>query len=179
MASPTTVGTIGLGANLAGGLLSAFGANQQGSAQQSMYNYRAQVARINAQIDRQNAEWARTKGEKEAEQYGMKAAQRGGQIKVAQAASNLDVNSGSAREVQRSQAKITETDLSTIRSNAAKIAYDYDAKATMDENQASLDVMAGKYAKQAGDINMLGSLIGTAGSVSSKWLQGNQMGLWG
>jgi hypothetical protein len=172
------VGTVGLGASLAGGLLSAYGNQQQGAAQQQMYNYKAQVAKINADINRQNAAWARTKGDKEAEQYGMKAAQRAGQIRATQGASNIDVNTGSAREVQQSQAKIKDMDLATIRSNAGKIAYDYETKAVMDENQASLDVMAGANAKKSGDLAALGSIIGTASTVSSKWMQGNQLGLW-
>lgn len=171
-------GAVGLGASLAGGMLSAFGATQQGAAQQQMYNYRAQVARINADINRQNASWAREKGETEAMQYGLKAAQQRGAIKVAQAASNLDVTSGSAVDVQRSQEKIKDLDTAMIRSNAAKIAYDYETKATMDENQAKLDVMAGDYAKKAGDLKMWESIIGTASTVSSKWQQGRSTGLW-
>ena len=171
-------GAVGLGATLAGGVLSAYGAQQQGTATQQMYNYRAQVSRINADINRQNAEWARTKGETEAMQYGAKAAQQRGQIKVAQAASGLDVNSGSARDVQASQERIKDMDLETIRANAAKVAYDYDTKAVMDENQASLDVMAGDNARKAGNINALGSIIGTVSSVSSKWQQGKMIGLW-
>lgn len=175
----TAVGSVGLGASLAGGLLSAFGAEKSGQASQASYNYQAQVARINADIDRQNSEWTLTKGETEATQYGMKAAQQGSQIKASQGASGLDVNSGSNVNVQQSQKKITDIDLAQIRSNAGKTAYDFRTKATMDENQATLDVMAGENAKSAGDLNALGSIIGTAGSVSTKWMQGNQMGLWG
>jgi hypothetical protein len=171
-------GSVGIGASLAGGLLSAFGNEKQGQAQQTMYNYRAQVAKINADIDRQNAAWARTKGEVEATQYGMKASQQRGAIRAAQGASNIDVNSGSAVDVQRSQEKIKDIDLAQIRSNAAKVAYDYETKATMDENQSRLDTMAGSYAKQAGDIAALGSIIGTASTVSSKWQQGKSIGLW-
>lgn len=175
----TAVGTVGLGATLAGGLLSAFGAGASGKAQQQMYNYQAQVAQINAQIDKQNAEWALHKGDVEGVQYGMQAAQRFGQIRAAQGASNIDVNTGSAADVQRSQRTITRMDESQIRENAAKTAYDYNVRSTMDTNQATLDVIAGKNAKLAGDISEAGSIIGTAGSISSKWLQGKQMGLWG
>lgn len=171
-------GAVGLGATLAGGALSAFGALKEGEANQQMYNYKAQVAKINADIDRQNAAWARTKGEKEAVQYGMKAAQQKGQIIAAQGASGLDVNSGSNRDVQVSQDKIKDMDLATIRENAAKVAYDYDTKATMDENQATLDIMSGKNAKSAGEIKALGSILGTASTVSSKWQQGSSIGLW-
>lgn len=172
-------GAVGLGATLVGGLLQAQGAKQEASAQQQMYNYRAQVAKINADINRQNAAWAREKGETEAGQFGMKAAQQQGQIKVAQAASGVDVNTGSAARVQKSQSDITRMDLSQIRSNAARIAYDYERKAVMDENQAELDVTAGKHAEKAGTIKAAASILGTVSSVSSKWQQGSSIGLWG
>lgn len=171
-------GAVGIGASLVGGLLQAYGNQQQGSAQQQMYNYRAQVARINADINRQNAEWARDKGEREAVQYGMKASQQRGAITTAQAASGLDVNTGSAKLVRESQQKITDMDTGQIRANAAKIAYDYESKAVMDENQASLDIMAGRHAKKAGDLAAIGSIIGSVSTVSSKWQQGRSTGLW-
>jgi len=173
------IGGVGLGASLGGGLLSAFGAHQAGERQQQMYNYQAQVARINADIDKQNAAYARNKGEIEATQYGQKAAQQRGGILSAQAASGLDVNSGSAAQVRSSQGTLTRMDLTQIRSNAAKVAYDYDVKSTMDINQANLDVMAGENAAKAGNINAMSSILGTVGSVSSKWMQGSQMGMWG
>jgi hypothetical protein len=159
-------------------MLSAFGAKKEGEATQQMYNYRAGVAKINADIDRQNAAWARDKGEKEATQYGMKAAQQRGAIRAAQGASGIDIHSGSAKEVQRSQEMIKDIDLATIRSNAAKVAYDYDTKAVMDENQASLDTMTGQYAKQAGEIKAASSILGTVSTVSSRWQQGRSTGLW-
>jgi hypothetical protein len=171
-------GAVGLGATLAGGILGAVGAQKQGESQQQMYNYKAQVSKINADINRQNAAWARDKGEKEATQYGMKAAQQRGQIRATQGASGLDVNSGSAKEVQRSQEKIKDIDMSTIRENAAKIAYDYETKAVMDENQAELDKMGGEYAKEASNIKSIESILGSVSTVSSKWQHGSSIGLW-
>ena len=174
----TGFGTVGLGATLAGGVMQAMGASKQGDAQQSMYNYRAQVAKINADINRQNASWARDKGEREAVQYGMKAAQQRGAIMTAQAASGLDVNTGSAAQVRESQQKITTMDTAQIRSNAAKIAYDYETKAVMDENQATLDTKTGEYAKEASQYKVAESILGTVSTVSSKWQQGRSTGLW-
>jgi hypothetical protein len=173
------IGVIGLGASLAGGIFGAQGAKQSAAATQASYNYQAGVAKINSQIDLQNAEYARNYGEIQATQFGLKERQQEGQIKVAQAASNLDVNSGSAVDVQTSQRKLGQMDMTQIRSNAAKTAYDFDVKSTMDLNQSTLDVMAGQNAKSAGDIQAMSSIIGGVGSVSSKWLQGNQMGMWG
>lgn len=179
MADPVTLTAIGLGSSLAGGLIGAKGASDEGAAQQQMYNYQAAVAKINVQIDTQNAEWARTQGEIQAVQYGQRAAQQRGQIIANQGASGIQVGSGSAGEVVRSQGQITQMDLAQIRNNAQKVAYDYDTKAIADKNQATLDVMAGANAKQAGEIKAASTLISTAGSVSSKWLGAQQAGVFG
>ncbi len=175
----TAIGAVGIGASLAGGLLSAHGAEQSGQSQQQMYNYQARVAQINSAIDKQNAEWATAKGEVESFQYGLKAQQEFGDIRATQGASNLDVTSGSNLAVQQSQRGIARMDMDQIRANAAKTAYDYGVRSTMDTNQATLDVLAGQNAKLSGDINAASSILGTVSSVSSKWLQGSQMGMWG
>lgn len=171
------VGAIGLGTTLAGGVLGAFGAEKSAAAQQQMYDYQSQVAKLNAQIDLQNRDYAIQQGERQAVQYGMKAAQTEGQIKVAQSGSGLDVNAGSALSVQRSEAKVAAMDLDQIRTNAGKVAYDYTVKSSMDLNQATLDTMAGINARTAGDIQAAQSILGAAGSVSSKWMQGQQAGM--
>ena len=173
------VGAVGLGSSLVGGILGAFGQKQSAEAQSRMYAYQAQVAQINSQIDKQNADYARMVGDRQALNFGLKEAQQEGQIKVGQAASGLDVNSGSPADVQRSQRQVGQMDLATIRDNAAKTAYDYNVKSTQDINQAGLYGMASTNARQAGNINVAASLLSTAGSVSSKWLQGNTVGLFG
>jgi hypothetical protein len=172
------MGVIGIGASLAGGILGAEGAKQSAAATQQMYNYQAGVAQINSKIDLQNADFARNQGEVQATQFGLKERQQEGAIKVAQSASNLDVNSGSAIDVQTSQRKLGQMDLTQIRSNAAKTAYDFDVKSTMDLNQSTLDITAGTNAIAAGNIQAMSSIIGSVGSVSSKWMQGSQAGMF-
>lgn len=179
MTAPSTIGTVGLGATAAGGAFSAIGNIFSGMSQSKMYNYQAQIARINSQIDLQNADYARNKGEIDATQYGIKAAQQRGHILAAQGASGLDVHGGSATDVRASQQKVAQMDMNQIRSNAAKTAYDFTVQSTNDLNQAGLYDRAAKNSVTSGILNGLGSIIGTAGSVSSKWLQGRQMGLWG
>lgn len=174
----SAIGMVGVGSSLAGGLLSAFGSEKSGEAQQQMYNYQAQVARINANIDKQNAEYALNQGEQESVIYGERGAQQRGAIVAAQGASNIAIGSGSNAQVVRSQDLLTRMDLTQIRSNAAKTAFDYTTKATFDTNQANLDVMAGENAKEAGDIGAFSSILGAAGSVSSKWMQGKSMGMF-
>src|ERR1035437_6905317 len=97
---------VGIGATLAGGITSAVGAEKTAAAQQQTFNYQAGVAKLNSQIDLQNADYARQQGEIQVMQYGMKSSQQQAQIKVTQAASGLDVNSGSAVDVQQSQKQI-------------------------------------------------------------------------
>lgn len=173
------MGIIGIGASIAGGITSAEGAKTTAAATQQSYNYQAGVAQINSAIDLQNADYARAQGETQAMQYGMKEAQTLGQIKTAQAASGIDVNSGSATAVQASERTVGAIDTAQIRTNAAKAAYDYDVKSTMDLNQSTLDVMAGNNAITAGNIQAESSILGSVGSVASKWNTASTAGMFG
>ena len=172
-------GSIGMGSSIAGGILSAYGAEKGGQATQQMYNYQAAVAKINSQIDLQNRDYALNVGGQQSVIEGLKGAQEFGQIRASEGASNINVNTGSSTRVQDSQRTVTAMDLTQIRSNAAKTAYDFTVRSVMDTNQAALDVIAGQNAKTAGDISAMSSILGSAASVSSKWLQGSQIGLYG
>jgi hypothetical protein len=176
---PSSIATIGIGSTLAGGIMQGVGQKQSAEAQSKMYAYQAQVAKINSDIDKQNADYAINQGEQQAVIAGMKGAQQLGQIKVTQAASGFDVNTGSNKDVQDSQRLVTGMNLDQIRANASKVAFDYSTKSVMDLNQANLDTMASADASKAGDIALASSLVSTAGSVSSKWLQANQQGIPG
>lgn len=175
----TAIGAIGLGTSLAGGALSAFGAVSGGEANAKAYNYRAGMSRVNAAINMQNSDYALAAGETKARQYGMAAAQNMGKIKAGQAASGIDITSGTPKEVQESQQLITKIDNAQIRENAGRTAYGHRVQANNDLLQAGLDDMSASNSRRAGRISAIGSIIGTASSVSSKWLQGKQVGLWG
>ncbi len=172
------VGAAGLAATLFGGAKQAQGAAQMGTAQQGMYEYQAGLADINAKIAKQNAGYARSLGEAQAAKYGMDASQRQGEIVAALGSSGLVMKSGSNKSVSDSNRLLTGIDLNTIRANAAKTAYDYDVSSVAAQDQSELYHMAGRNAKAGADINVQASLIGTAGSVASKWLQGSQLGLF-
>lgn len=173
------LGAIGIGASIAGGITSAAGAKQTAQAQLQQNNYQAGVAQINANIAKQNRDFALNQGEQQAVKYGLDASQRAGAIKAGQGASGLDVNSGSAVDVRASQKLATDMDLTQIRSNAAKTAYDFDVQSVGFENQSQLYKMAGQNAVAAGNIQATASILGTVGSVSSKWAQGNSLGMFG
>lgn len=173
---------IGLGATVAGGVASAAGASQQASANAQMYNYQAGIAQQNQQIAEQNKSYALIQGEANAAQSGMASRFRMGSIITGQAASGFDVNSGSNKQVQESASQVANTEQTIIRSNSAKAAYDYEIGAVQAGEQASAYSASAVNAKTAGDIAVTSSILGTAGSVSDKWLQGQQSGVfssWG
>lgn len=179
MADPVTIGLVGVSAAsaLGGGLLAARGAQQKGSADASLYNYQAGIADLNKKISAQNADYSRWTGEVSAQEAGMKARYAIGETKAAQGASNLDVNTGSQAAVRDSEHQIAAQDQQTIRANAARKAFGYETEEAQYDSQGQIYRGAAKQAKTAGNILALGSLIGTAGSVSSKWLAAKQTGL--
>lgn len=149
-----------------------------GQAQANMYNYQAAVAQINQQIMQQNASWATQEGEVQAQQSGMKTRAQVATTQAQQGAGNLDVRSGSNARVQASELEIGEEDQALIRSNAAQRAYGFEVQGFQYAAQASSDKAAASNSQTAGTISAVSSLLGGAGSVSSKWLQGSQMGLF-
>lgn len=181
MADPFTIGmgVVSLATAAGGAVMSAKAAKQQGAAGYQSGMYQAMVAAQNAKIAMQNANYAVGEGEQIATKYGLGAAAQMGQIKAAQGASGLDVNSGSAKQVQESQQTVTKMDMDTIRNNAAKTAYNYELQATQALSQSKLDVAGAQNKLAAGNIAAEASLVSGAGSVADKWLAGQQTGLWG
>ena len=175
--APAAIGLVGLGSTVAGGALGVAGNLFKGASEMQMYNYQAGIAQINAGIARQNSQFAYQKGDKESEKYGIKAGQQLGAIKAAQASGGLDINSGSNKQVQDSQVALAKTDMAQIRQNAAKVAYDYNVQAWGFDQEAKMKKAAGRNAMISGVIGAAGSIVGTAGSVANKWLQGSQVGL--
>lgn len=176
---PITLTAISLGATALGGATSAIGGIMSGNANAAAFKYQAGIAQMNTQIAKQNADYSRSVGEVEAQQSGMKTRFQEGAIKVAQGASGLDVNKGSAVAVQDSQHQIGLEDQAIIRSNAAKKAYGFEVEAAQETAKGQLALMSGDSAKTAGYISAAGSLLGTAGSVAGKWLTAKQTGQLG
>jgi hypothetical protein len=110
-------------------------------------------------------------------QSGQKTAFNVANAKVAQAASGIDVNSGSAAATRSSMTSLGQTDQATIRTNAARRAYGFETEAAGKDSEAIMDETASVNAKKSGTLNAISSILGTASSVSSKWLQGSQAGI--
>lgn len=179
MADPFTLGTAGLAASAIGGGVSAGSSILGGFNKSAMMKYQAGVARINQNIDTQNAEYERNIGEVKAQQSGMKSRFQAGEILTTQAASGINVNSGSNKAVQTSQSELGAHDQDVIRANAAKQAFGYDVKAAQEGSQASMYAAGAKQSVTEGLIKGGGTILGTATSVADKWLWGQQKGIWG
>lgn len=171
MADPISMIAIGgMAASAAGGIVGAIGSLTSGEANANMYNYQAGIARMNANINKQNADYARAAGEVEAQEKGMHTRYVIGEQKVAQGAGNIDVNRGSAAEVRASQHEVGLEEQGIVRSNAARKAYGYEVEAAQAEAQSNVYGMASRQSRTAGRIGAVTSILGAASSVSSKWL---------
>lgn len=179
MADPITLGTLGMVASGASAGVGAIGSIMGGNANSAAYKYKAGMASIAEKVALQNAEMARAEGEVGASQAGMRYGQLAGKIKANQGASGVDVNSGSSVDVQKSQNLVARMDQRMIRQNAARKAYGFEVEAAGAKAEGAQATMASGNAKTAGLIGAFGSILGGVSSVSSKWLQGKTLGMWG
>lgn len=157
-----------------GGISSAFGSMQSGNAAQAAANYNSQVAANNAKIAQQNATLAAQAGEQQVGEQTQKTRATVGAIKAAQAANNLDVNSGSAVDVRSSAAELGELSALNIRSNAARVSYGYSTQESSFKSQSELDKLEGQQSSIAGEVGAAGSVLGGFGDAGlnfSKFLQ--------
>lgn len=178
MADPATMGAISIGSTLLSGALGGAGASFSAGASADAFNFKAGIAKLNSDINKQNASWAINQGAIKASNYGLRAGQEIADTKVVQAASGLDVNSGSKEAVRDTQQTVAKYDQGLIRSDAAHTAHGYEVKAAADSMEAELDRTSASNAGKAGKLGILSSIIGTASSVASKWTQGNTLGMW-
>lgn len=177
MADPFSAGAmaiVGGAAQVGGGLLTASGQVSKGESDAKMYAYRAGVAKINATINRQNSNYALEAGELSARRSGLTTGFTIGKQKTAQAANGFDVNSGSNEAVRDATQAIGVEDQTTIRTESGRKAQGFRNQANAEDAEAAADLIAGENAKRAGKIAAVGTLIGTAGSVASKWTQASQ-----
>lgn len=181
MADPVSLGVsaaVGIGGSLLSGVIGAKGAEQSAQAQAAAYQYKAGVALLNKQINTTNASWAIQAGGIRSEEAGMTAGQQIGETKVVQAASGIDVTSGTNQRVRDAQETVSRFDENVISWDAAKTAWGFESKAATDEAEANLDIMASHTAKEAGDISALSSYISAGTSVASKWYQASSSGVF-
>ncbi len=159
-------------AMIAGGIgagVSAIGAIEGGQATKNAADYSAQVARNNEQIANANAEYAIASGQRKAADVSMKGAATAGRVKTAQAASGIDVNTGSAVDVQEGDREVSKLDAETTLNNAELQAYGYRSHATNFKAESQLDEAKGDQAVTGSEFAAAGGLLSSASSLRFKW----------
>lgn len=131
ISAPATLAIAGAAATATGDIIGGF-------AQQKALSYQSQVAANNATIAGQKAQYATEAGSAEAEAQGLKGAQQQGRLRTSIAANNLDVNSGSAADVQVSQREANQLSTENVTHQSALAAYGYQTQETNDLAQAKL-----------------------------------------
>jgi hypothetical protein len=161
-AAAPVLGLVGAGVSAGGALLG-------GIAQGNAASYQAQVAQNNAQIAQQNATYSLQAGNAKVEQAGLKAAEDVGAAKTALAANNVDVNSGSALDVETGTRQKGALNQYTIANDAELQAYGYRTQATGFEAQAGLDDATATEAPIGAAIGATGSLLSDASALPAKF----------
>jgi hypothetical protein len=116
-------------AGIVGAGISAIGTIEGGQATSNAAAYKAQVAKNNAIIADQNAQYSSNAGLASAAASSLKGAAAGGKVKATQAASGIDVNTGSAVNVQASERETNVLNSETVLNNADLQSYGYRAAA--------------------------------------------------
>ena len=170
MADPVSIAAIvSAGAAVAGAGVSAYGSLSKGQDESQMYNYQAGVAKVNAQIAKQDANYTLAEGGVQGQEAGMRERAVVGATRAGFGASN--VAGASKNNVISSEIEVGQQTQGIIAANAAKKAYGFEVSAAGDTATAGADVFAASNAKTAGDIGAVSSILGGVSSVSSKWLQ--------
>lgn len=164
---------VGAVATIASTTLGIVSSVQQGKQQQAMYNYQAQVAEENAKIANKNAANERQTGIEEARLQRMKTLQAVGSQQAAMAANGMDITQGTSLDIIEDTAAMGELDALQIQTNYERKALAYEQQGLNFNNEARMDVIAGKNAYKTGMVK--GVQTGLNGvskltNVSSKWV---------
>lgn len=178
----TALAVLGMVAGLAGGAQQAAGQKAAASAASQSYGYQATIADNNARMAKQNADWVGRQGDIEATNEGLKTGAEVSSMKAKEAASGVDVNTGSAVQARDAAARIGAINALTIKSNRAREAWGYQVDSSNEELQAALYRKAGVNAIKSGQISSTGTLLSTAGNFAgqfSNWMTSGNAGSGG
>lgn len=129
---------VGSIASMAGTGVKAFGQSSAGTQQRNLYTYNAQVADLQAQD-------ALARGDVLAGRRRLQTEQVIGEDRASLGAQGVDVNKGSAVDVQADARYLGELDAMTIKNNAAREAWGYQVQAQDYRTRAALAYRTGAF----------------------------------
>ncbi len=148
---------------------SAYGAHQQAEAQQDMANYNARVADNNATMAEYEAKDATRRGDEEVAAIRRNADMLKGSQRASMSARGLDLAEGTAAELQDQTDFFAQVDMATAKNNAAREAWGFRSKGLSYASEASMQRATARNISPGMAAGT--SLLTSAGSVASKWLQ--------
>lgn len=148
-------------------VLTAIGGIQQASAQRAAASAEAQAADQNARVAQQQAEQARQIGNIEEERQLRRVRAALGAQRAALAANGLDINTGSALDLQAETAGFGAADALNLRANALRQAWGFEVDATNSKNRA-------RAARAQGRNSAMGTLITTGAQLATMGYQYKQ-----
>ena len=168
--SASTLAEVGTGTSLASGALGAVGAVRTAEAQGEAAKYQAQVDLNNQKLSAYYADTEAAKGASDLSAEQQKQKQQMDLIRSSQAASGVDVASGSSQDVRSSQDILNNLDALTIMSNTAQRYYGYQVAGTSAGNQAGLEQMRASLTGPEAAIGATSSLVSGASGAANQYL---------
>lgn len=153
----------------AGVALSAASTVLSGVSQASAANYQAAVNRNNALTASNNARYASEAGTVATELASRRAAEQEAKVRAGIAANNIDVNSGSAEDVQRGERETGLLSQETVANNAALQAYGYGVAGAGYQAEAGLKSSEAATAVPGSLLSAGGSLASNASLIPNKF----------
>lgn len=141
-----------MGATAAIAIANLAGAYSQSEAAKARGQFEQQQAEINARFADIKKREALRMGDKAAAEHGRRIKSLVGKQRTALAAQGVQVDSGTAAEIQEQTREIGRDEMETIRNNAWREAFGY-------EQAALADRTSGQFARIAGDFSARNTLI--------------------
>lgn len=137
----------------------------QADQQQKQGKANAQIAENNAMLAQQDADASNALANREMEQQSWRTRIALGQQRAAIAANNIDPTLGTPAEILGETAMFGEVDQQTIRMNAARQAWGFNAQAQNQRTQ-------GELARWSGNAQATGTILGSLASAASMGIGG-------
>lgn len=143
-------------------VIGGIGQFQQGQAAASAAEYNAKIGEMNATLSERKAKDALERGQREEQRKRMEVARLKGRQKATFAASGVDVAFGSPLDTLVDTAVLGELDALTIRSNAAREAYDFEVDAVNQRAGSALQRSRAGAARTGSFLQAGGTVLGGA-----------------
>lgn len=160
---------LSIAATIGSTVLGIGGQIAQGNENAALANYQAQVAANNQILANRAAQDAKARGDIAAANAQTSANSLLGRQKTALAANGVNVNQGTALDIQGNTKAVSENEALTIRSNAAREAYRYETEGANYGNEEAVALSKAANDQSAIFGNALGTALTGGGSVADKW----------